>query len=301
MAGDWTETGAKMNALDLWDALAPYNWAVKPAGTVFPYFCQILKGDSKPVKVRFVMLEGWQTLHEYLHVRADVNFGFYSVPMEFAHLELVVLADGGLKLLRYDTGYMPVDANESQAALASRILWEAYGVMLRMETDPKLPMKYASDQAMFARVESAPGKWEDSPLAIPPPRPHVEKISFSKDDIKSAKDLPMVKELKYNVDFRIIPGLMTKEQRPRTVYQLVIDEEATGHRLVDSRVSILPEGGLKSMWEAMPSQVLKEIVRLGRVPGELRVVSGRVFRMLRPLCLELPFRLSLHDSIPSLR
>ena len=38
----------------------------------------------------------------------------------------------------------------------------------------------------------------------------------------------------------------------------------------------------------------------GRVPGEICLVSGRVFRMLRALCVELPFKLSLHDSLPAL-
>ena len=56
------EIGAKMDALGLWDALAPYNWAVKPHGTAFPYFCTVIKGTEEAVKVRFLMLEGWNTL-----------------------------------------------------------------------------------------------------------------------------------------------------------------------------------------------------------------------------------------------
>ena len=85
--------GARMDALGLWDALVPYNFAVKPRGTVFPYFCTVLKDDGKPVKARFLMLEGWQTLHDFVRVRMDRDFGFYSQPIEFPHFELVVLAD----------------------------------------------------------------------------------------------------------------------------------------------------------------------------------------------------------------
>ena len=33
------DIGAKMDALGVWEAVAPYNWAVCPKGTVFPYFC----------------------------------------------------------------------------------------------------------------------------------------------------------------------------------------------------------------------------------------------------------------------
>ena len=32
------EVGAKMDALGLWELLEPYNFAVKPKGTAFPYF-----------------------------------------------------------------------------------------------------------------------------------------------------------------------------------------------------------------------------------------------------------------------
>ena len=294
------EIGKKMDDLGLWELLAPYNWALKPRGTVFPYFCTVLKGDRKPVKARFLMLEGWQTLHEYVHVRVDRNFGFYSTPMEFPHYELVVLESGETHLFRHDTGYMPLVANAAQREFAAKMLWEAFGVMLRVETDRNLPMKFSDDQAIFARVEGPDGKWTDEPLAIPPPRPHVEKVSFAKADVQKAVDLPLSSKDVIELDFRILPSVMTKEPRPRCVYALVGVDGATGAKLIDSRVSMHPEAGLKGLWESMPPQVLRELIRLGKVPGEIRLCSGRVFRLLRPMCMELPFRLSLHDSLPRL-
>ena len=291
------EIGAKMDALDLWPALVPYNWAVKPKGTVFPYFCTVLIGDEKPVKVRFLMLEGWQTLHDFVRVRVDRNFGFYSSPIEFAHLELVILDTGEMKLFRHDPGYMPQEATPVQRTLAAKILWETYGVMLRIESDPKLPMRFASEKAVFARVETAPGVWEDAPLEIPDPPPHVEKISFAKDDLKRAKDVPFVPGDVLHVDFALRPQIMTKEPRPRCVYRLLAADPATKEIAVDLRASVNPETGLRGLWEAMPQQFLKALVERGRIPGEVKVISGRVFRMLRPLCLELPFKLSLHDTL----
>ena len=77
MSGRMIEVGAKMDALGLWNSLAPYNWAVKPHGTAFPYFCNILQGDGD-VKVRFLMLEGWRTLHDYVRLRADLSYGVIS-------------------------------------------------------------------------------------------------------------------------------------------------------------------------------------------------------------------------------
>ena len=293
------EIGARMDALGLWKLLEPYNFAVKPRGTVFPYFCTVLWGDRKPVKVRFLMLEGWQTLHDYVRTRIDRNFGFYSSPIEMPHLELVILEDGTMKLFRHDTGYMPCEANEVQRSLATRILWEAYGVMLRVESDNRMPMKFSDEKAIFARVETAAEKWEDRPLEIPDPPPHTEKVSFSKVDIKAAQDLPFVKDEVLELDFGLLPSVMTKEARPRCVYELKAIDPNTGEAAITSRVSIHPEAGLKGMWESMPVQVLKELIRRGKVPGELKTRSGRVFRMLRPLCMELPFKLSLHDKLES--
>lgn len=291
------QIGARMDALGIWGLLEPYNFAVKPRGTVFPYFCTILKGDCKPVKLRFLMLEGWRTLHDYVRTRIDRNFGFYSTPVEMPHLELVVLEDGQMKLFRHDTGYMPQEANAVQRELAARILWEAYGVMMRVESDNRLPMKFSDEKAIFARVEVADGKWEDRPLEIPDPPLQAESVIFQKADVKAAQDLPFVKDDVLEIDFRMLPNVMTKEARPRCVYELKAIDPKTGETVIASRVSIHPEAGLKGMWESMPAQVLKELVRRGRVPGEVKTCSGRVFRLLRPLCMELPFKLSLHEKL----
>ena len=301
MAHDVEEIGAKMNALDIWPSLVGFNWAVKPLGTVFPYFCTTLVGDRRPVKVRFLMLEGWQTLHDFVRMHGDRDFGVSTSPIEFPHLELVVLESGEMKLFRHDTGFMPVEASAVQRQLAARILWEAYGVMLRIESDPKLPLKYLNETAVFARIERTPDGWEDAPLAIPPPPPYVEKVRFEKKDIQCAKDLPFGADDVLHVDFRLMPHMMTRDSpRPRCVYQLIGVDAASKKPVIDMTTSVRPEIGLKGMWEAMPAQLLKAIIARGKVPGELRVRSGRVFRLLRPLCLELPFKLSMHDKLEGL-
>lgn len=294
------EIGAKMDALDAWDLLAPYNFAVKPAGTVFPYFCTVLKGDSKPVRMRFLMLEGWQTLHDFVRTRVDRNFGIYSSPVEMPHLELVVLSAGVVRLFRHDPGYMPVEASDAQRDLAARILWEAYGVLLRLESDSRLPLRFTGEKAIFSRQETAPGIWTDAPLGIPDPPPYAEKVSFAKADLKAAQDLPFAHDEAIELDFGLLTNVMTKEPRPRCVYGLRAVDAATGASVIDSRASVHPESGLRGLWETMPGQVLRELVRHGKVPGGIRTRSGRVFRFLRPLCVELPFRLSLHDALDRL-
>lgn len=294
------EIGIKLDALGLWDAVMPFNWVVKPSGVVFPYFCTLLKGDGVNVKIRFLMLEGWQTFHDYIRTRIDRNFGCYLTPMEMPHFELVISASGEAMVFRHDPGYMPRALEESERALCRKLLWEAYGVMMRVESDKKLPLQFASDKSMFARIENASGVWRDAPMLIPEPRPYIEEVSFPKALVSKAKDLPLDSGLTAAVDFRLLPNVMTKEPRPRCAYQLTAVDPAIGARIVQDKTSVSPEGGLKAMWQSMPLRVLAGFVEYGRIPGTVKVTSGRVFRFLRSLCLELPIKLSLHDRLECL-
>ncbi len=294
------EIGRRLEALNLWEMIAPHNWAIKPMGCAFPYFCTTIRGDGQLVKVRFLLLEGWQTLHDYVRTRADRNFGFYSTPMELPHFELVVFPNHEVKVYRHDAGYVPRELTESERTLVGRMLWEAYGVIMRLETDHELPIKFSDKKAMFARVETAPEVWADAPLDIPDPRPYVEKIAFAKQDIAQAVDLPFASEEVWEIDFRLLPALMTKDKRPRSAYALVAVDGANGARMIYDKVSIKPDGSLKELWESVPERILKHLLARGRIPGQIKLISGRLFRLLRPLGMELPFKLSLHDALPHL-
>ena len=292
------DIGAKMDALGVWEAVAPYNWAVCPKGTVFPYFCCVMKGDGNPVNVRFMMVEGWQSFHDFVRTRIDPNFGFYSTPMEIPHFELVFVSGGTVRLFRHDPCFMPRLATDAERAFCSKILWESFGVMMRVEADSELPMKFAAEKAMFARVEGDGCEWADKALSIPDPRPHVESVTFAKVDLAKAKDLPFAAEEKIAVDFSLVVGLSTKEPRARCVYRLSAHDAATGEQFIADAVSPVPDGGLRAMWEGVAPRLLKHLLAHGRIPGEIMVCSQRLFRMLRPLCLDLPLKLSLHDKLP---
>ena len=296
MSGSAREIGAKMDALEMWKNLSPYNWAVKPHGTVFPYFCNILQGDGN-VKVRFLMLEGWRTLHDYVRLRTDLSFGIISAPVEFSQFQMVVLTSGEIRVFRHDTGFVPREIDEKEAAIVEKILWEAYGVMLRVETDPSLPMRFAEEKSIFARVEDKDGVWRDEPLLIPDPQQYVERISFKTEDIKKACDLPLVQTEALDVNFALFLGVGTDEEKPKSVYRLVVADSVSGKIELDSRFSIDSSHSLKDLWETMPQRFLEFLIKRGRVPGRVRVGSARVFRFLRPLCIELPFRLSIHESL----
>jgi hypothetical protein len=294
------EIARKLDGLRLWEAVGPFHWAMKPRGSAFPYFFCLLKGERAPVKVRLLLLEGWQTFHDFVRTRIDRNYGFYLSPIEFPHYELVLLETGESKLFRHDAGYLPREADARQSDFCRRLLWEVFGVMMRIETDRQLPLRFATEKAIFARVETAPDVWEDAPLEIPEPRAHVERVTFRKADLAAAKDLPFAANEKIEADFRLLNGVAAPGDRLRNVYLLGAIDAATGERIVWDRRTVDPETGLRGLWESLPPRLLSHLIARGRLPGEIRLSSGRLFRLLRLLCTEIPFKLSLHDQLPRL-
>ena len=293
------EIGKKIAALNLWEAAAPFNWAVKPRGIAFPYFCTLLK-PSKQIAGHIALLDGWQTFHDFIMLRCDKSYGFYTSPAEFPHYDMIALKDGKVVFLRNDTGFVPRSTfSEQEITLLSKVMWEIYGVMMRIESDPSLAMKFSEQNAIFSRQEAPDGTWSDQPLPIQP-RVHIERVALRKDELAAAKDLPFANDETIAVDFRIVPGMHTVERRPRVAYMFAGIDTATGRLVIRHISSITPDGSLRSLWENLAPRLLKEMIARKRVPGEVQVVSQRLFRMLRPLCTGLPIKLSLHDSIPAL-
>ncbi|MCQ2368467.1 MAG: hypothetical protein MJ109_05605 [Kiritimatiellae bacterium] len=286
----------RIDALKLWSKLVPYNWALRPSRTVFPYFCEFLPPDRAEVKFRILLLEGWQTMHDYLRLRMDPSWSFFSSPLELNHYEVVLLANGESAFFRHDTGYVPRLLTPNEKELLKKLLWEVYGMMLRMESDNDLTLKYADEKSLFSRKETKAG-WVDSPFEIVPMRPHVERISYRKDVIDKAKDLPLLKDKTIALDLHILNGRATRELRPRLIYELRAVEEGSDEIFVLRHTSMDPESGLRGIWETLANVVLEAFIAKGCVPGEIKVKSKRVFRMLRPLTIELSFKLSLHNEL----
>ena len=69
------EIAAKMDALGLWEGVAQCNWALCPRGTVFPYFCTAIAESAGPARIRFMMVEGWQTFHDFVRVCRQGQLG----------------------------------------------------------------------------------------------------------------------------------------------------------------------------------------------------------------------------------
>ena len=164
--------------------------------------------------------------------------------------------------------------------------------MMRIESDSTLSMKYASEHAMFARIEGPDGVWNDAAMPIPPPQQHVEQIVLASALLNSVKDMPFTQDMRVAIDYHMNVMKMTKEARARYPYVFRMIDANTRELLCEKEYLSNPEDGLRGIWEHLPQLVLEGLKLIGKVPGEVITPSGRVFRLVRPLCNEIPFKLT---------
>ena len=162
-------------------------------------------------------------------------------------------------------------------------------------------MKYSSEMALFARIETKSGLWEDAPMKIPPFHPIVDRISVPKKTADAVKDLPIVDDFVIAAEMRILQGISSRDKRPKLCYAFVAIDAKSKKRLFRELMSISDvQSGVKGLWESLVGRMFDWFLKNGKVPSEVQLLSGRLFRYLRPVCMTLPVKLSLHDRIDGL-
>ncbi len=302
---DIDEIAKAIAALNLWEKAAAHNWALVPQTSELPYLVNAMAENKKgsPVIGRLHLFPGFVPFRDFMISRRVTDFGVGMSPMDFDHFELVSAKGGVTELFVYEPGFVPRALTDNERAFLAPLLYECYGLMLRLDENPDLPLAYVKENALFARKEMSENVWIDGPLKLPDERqnPYTEQVSLNKAKCAAAAKLPMAKAEKWEVDFVMVPSYQTREARSRFLYVLAAVDAATGERRVWEKMSVDGKpGGLKRLWEAHAQRMLDRILVLGRVPGELHVRTGRVMRFLRPLGLQLPFKLVQHAKLQTL-
>ena len=302
----------RMDKLNLWDAVMPYPWAFKPHGSVFPYFVYIShKGttafaadpEHTRAKVSLLFLEGWQSFHDFVRAQRNPNFGYYLSPSELPALEALYKDAGNTDCRRHDPGYAPTLAPRPQREMCIHMMWQLYGIMLRIESDPNLPKQYASKQkwSMLCRTEKEPDVWVDEPLDVPAPAPYIEHANIPLQLQMALKDFKVETDSVVEVDFRRAENLVChandNSARDRSVYGILIVDDKTGNILADGPATITTERTLKSMLEDVTMNYMAYVLSRGSFPAEVLVSEQRLFRLFRFLAQKYPFKLTLRDHL----
>ena len=290
----------RIDKLNIWDRACASQFAIELKGCALPYFAIAqYTPDHLLVRAHILFLEGWQSFQSYNIWREDSSFGFITTPMELPGLDVLLLNDGTSTVMRNRPGCQPLINEPEQIKKAEKLLWQVYGLYLRLEEDEKLPYKYVDDGAMLVMRENTARKFDELPLPVMPPLPHKETISFSGEEIKKAKDLPIKKEETWIISFEPNVARVTRDPLQRFAYELKIFRKVDNSRIVSQAVSIRPpEFMLRDLYESFPPRVLKAFLDAAYVPGEIEVHNKRTFRLLRILAMELPFKLHFINPPP---
>lgn len=292
-------------ALKPWATAGRHNWALVPQTSAEPYIAMVVDEQKREgvVAGRLMLFPGFGTFRDFLIARQVNDYGVEMSPLDFPHYEAVGLKNGKVELFVYEPGFVPVPPAAERSAELATLLNECYGIMLRLEENPELPLAYVDKKAMFARKEVVENVWVDGPFMLPKEDvvQQVERIELKKADCAKAKELPVFPKETWELDFVMMPTYHTAGPRKRFLYLFAAVNVENGERMVWERLSVDEDGGgLKPLWENHAQRLLDAIISWGRVPGEIHVRSGRMMRFIRPLGLQLPFKVVRHEKLPAL-
>ena len=303
---DFETICAKIAALDAWETAYPWNWAVVPRGARRPVIVSPQKGEDPRIKTRLMLFPGWKEFARYRRFQAKHAASPEFSPADVDHEEVVFPPDGASSLLTFFPGYLPRIVPGAEAGdRRRRILWETFGMMMRIEEDPSLPVKYGDDGAMFSRREGPGGEWADAPLPLPR-KPAAEKrsVSLSVKKIAAAKAFAAAPGEAWEAAFTPYPGMHTRGPDPRTCYVLAAAGAESGREIATIPMSVEPvrdPDGLLRLWDSLAGRLLDLMVSERSVPRELRFSDARLLAAVRPLGMNLPFKMTVCKSLPHAR
>lgn len=303
------EVAKAITALNVWKKAAKYNWALVSEMFDKPLVAAVNPTPNGPIAGRLLLFNGFVAHRDFLIFRQNSDLSFATSPIDFDHYEVIGLKDGSAEIFDYRPGFIPVHPDGETRALLAPVIYECYGLLLRIDEDPELPASYMAEKALFSRKEGLDGKWHDAPLK-PPNLDTVtwtERVGLDRAKCAQAGRLDMVPDEAWEIDFTQMPLYRTDDRQARLMFLFAAVDAKTGARRVWQKLAVdpaVPRNGtldvMKPLWESLATHVLNGVLAFGKVPGALHVRSQRMMRFLRPLGLQLPFKLVLHRELPQL-
>ena len=298
-----------ISALNAWKKASRYNWALVSEMFENPLIACVNLQRNGPVAARLMLFNGFAAHRDFAIFTQNQDVSFAMSPIDFDHYEVIGLKDGGAEVYDCRPGYAPVRPDVETQAFLAPVLYECYGLLLRLEDDPEIPAMYKGENAMFSRREGLDGKWRDAPLR-PPDMNTVtwtERVGFDRTKCAQASRFDMAQGEMWEADFIQIPIFRTEDPNPRIMHLFAAVDAKTGERRVWEKLVVdpkIPRNGtldaLKQLWESLASRLLDGVLKRGMVPAEIHVRNQRMMRFMRPLGMQIPFKLVLHHQLPRL-
>jgi hypothetical protein len=198
----------------------------------------------------------------------------------------------------YRPGYAPYFITADEARFIEVALEQLLDVAPRVQADPEL-LDQEDKSDYLVRVPKHEGDefvWRDEIMRIPPPPPREVAIVMDRQLLSAAKKLPKAR-YEIEADFFLTPMLIGERgERPRFGYTLLLVEASRG-MIVGAEV-LEPVPDLETMWGELAVTTLNQLVRLRALPGAIKVGSGLLYDMLKPLTDELKIKLKITNNLP---
>ena len=200
----------------------------------------------------------------------------------------------------YRPGYLPWYLEPQEVRRLTYVLEQAAEVALRFKQDPAL-LEPVDEESYVVRVSRQAGgdlAWQDKVMRVLPPEPEDIPIPMDLEALEYVKQLPPGEHI-LEVDLFLVPiHIQEKGERPYMPHMLLMVESESGFIL--STELLGPEPGLPELWGSVPMQVVRQLVRIGTRPREIRVRTFELFALVQLLGQELGFEVKRSPRLRSL-
>lgn len=195
-------------------------------------------------------------------------------------------------------GYYPDRLSATEVVEMQEILYQAYGMAMRVESEPTLTQQRLP-KTFFVRMQDANGLWRDTWVDEPPLTDEGVDVSIDLGRVRRIAEFTRVRNV-LQVDL-VLTSLRAKSRgnhRSEAVFTLLLMNRTDKSVICCEALQALQ--GVDVMWSRVPGIVLRELEQFGALPDEIEVRSERMLNILRPLSEMLPFTLRRREKLMTL-
>jgi hypothetical protein len=306
------------------DQLDPWQWmgvadcfGLEIPGLEEPCFV-VFGGQSKAFRnIRFLF--GWKAFYDLVTRLADPSKQVATWLLEIRMIELLYV--GGdllfdhekafLKGLRRKVeegaatpvfrsimpGYHPWLPDEGERGLLEAVLYQTYGMTMRVEADPAL-LRARFPKEILLRVQQAPGLWRDTWERVKEIRDEEVEVRIESAKLEFLVRSPL-QPVTMQLDLVFTPlRILPDGKRPQTAYVLLAVDAKSGFILAGDLLQATD--GIAHMWAQIQDRVLELFGEMGGCPEVIEIGTDRMANLLRPLSEHLPFKMVRREKLTML-
>jgi len=310
--------------VDRIDRLSPWPW-MEPAscfGVAVPDMeepCFVLFGEPGREMRAIRILLGWKAFYEMMTRLADPAKQGVAWLLEIRMIEVLCAPEpllfqherDFLRAIRREPdgkgewtifrsivpGYHPWLPDAKERKLLEDVLYQAFGMALRVEADPGM-LRSRFPREILIRTSDGKGGWRDVWSRVKELSGEEIEVRIESRRLQALAAKPTC-PVTLQVDLLFTPfSIQPGRERPQTAYVLLAVDAQSG--LIHCGELFQAIGGIAAMWSEIPDRLIALFERLGGCPDAIEVRGDRMANLMRPLTEFLPFKLVRREHLKML-